>query len=170
MIPVLYDNAERAFVTNGIGRLSDCISCTVTEERNGIYECEFEYPITGVRYSDIQEGCIVTVTHDDTGDIQPFDIYGRSAPINGIVTFYAHHVSYRLSDIVVGPCTASSPADALDKIRRNSINGNPFTFWTNITQASMFYQLTYINMVTQGNIQQNDLYAMITDAEEVPSF
>lgn len=138
MIPVLYDNAERAFVTNGIGRLSDCISCTVTEERNGIYECEFEYPITGVRYNDIQEGCIVTVTHDDTGDIQPFDIYGRSAPINGIVTFYAHHVSYRLSDIVVGPCTASNPADALDKIRSNSINGNPFTFWTNKTGSGEF--------------------------------
>lgn len=138
MIPVLYDNAERAFVTNGIGRLSDCISCTVTEERNGIYECEFEYPITGVRYNDIQEGCIVAVTHDDTGDIQPFDIYGRSAPINGIVTFYAHHVSYRLSDIVVGPCTASNPADALDKIRRNSINGNPFTFWTNKTGSGEF--------------------------------
>lgn len=138
MIPVLYENSERAFVTNGIGRLSDCISCIVTEERNGIYECEFEYPITGVRYNDIQEGCIVTVTHDDTGDIQPFDIYGRSAPINGIVTFYAHHVSYRLSDIVVGPCTASSPADALDKIRRNSINGNPFTFWTNKTGSGEF--------------------------------
>lgn len=138
MIPVLYDNAERAFVTNGIGRLSDCISCVVTEERNGIYELEFEYPITGVRYEDIQEGCIVTVTHDDTGDIQPFDIYGRTAPINGIVTFYAHHVSYRLSDIVVGPCTASSPADALDKIRRNSINGNPFTFWTNKTGSGEF--------------------------------
>lgn len=138
MIPVLYDNAERAFITNGIGRLSDCISCTVTEERNGIYEVEFEYPITGVRYNDIQEGCIVTVTHDDTGDIQPFDIYGRTAPINGIVTFYAHHVSYRLSDIVVGPCTASSPADALDKIKRNSINGNSFDFWTNKTGSGDF--------------------------------
>lgn len=138
MIPVLYDNAERAFVTNGIGRLSDCISCVVTEERNGIYELEFEYPITGVRYKDIQEGCIVTVTHDDTGDIQPFDIYGRTAPINGIVTFYAHHVSYRLSDVVVAPCTASNPADALDKIRRNSINSNPFTFWTNKTGSGEF--------------------------------
>ena len=138
MIPVLYDNAERAFVTNGIGRLSDCISCTVTEERNGIYELEFEYPITGVRYNDIKENCVITATHDDSGDIQPFDIYGRSAPINGIVTFYAHHVSYRLSDIVVGPCTASNPADALDKIRRNSINGNPFTFWTNKTGSGEF--------------------------------
>lgn len=133
MIPVLYDNSERAFVTNGIGRLSDCISCVVTEERNGIYELEFEYPITGVRYSDIQEGCIVTVTHDDTGDIQPFDIYGRTAPINGIVTFYAHHVSYRLSDIVIGPCSAGSPAGALTAIKNNSINSNPFTFWTDKT-------------------------------------
>lgn len=138
MIPVLYNNAEKAFVTNGIGRLSDCISCTVTEERNGIYECEFEYPITGVRYKDIQEGCIITVTHDDTGDIQPFDIYSRSAPISGIVTFYAHHVSYRLSDIVVTPFNAGSCAAALDAIPQNSVNTNPFTFWTDKTTTGNF--------------------------------
>ena len=138
MIPVLYENAERLFTSNGIGRLSDCISCTVTEERNGVYECEFEYPITGLRYGDIQEERVITVTHDDTGDIQPFDIYGRSAPIDGVVTFYAHHVSYRLSDVVIEPFTAQSCAEALDSIVHHSINSNPFTFWTDKTTSGEF--------------------------------
>ena len=35
MIPILYSETEREFKTNGIGRLVDAISCTVTEERNG---------------------------------------------------------------------------------------------------------------------------------------
>ena len=56
MIPILYDSTETAFANNGLGRLRDCISCVVTEERNGIYECDFEYPIDGVNYDRIQCG------------------------------------------------------------------------------------------------------------------
>ena len=41
MIPILYDTNETVFESNGLGRLRDCISCIVTEERNGIYECDF---------------------------------------------------------------------------------------------------------------------------------
>lgn len=139
MIPILYYSDESRFLTNGIGRLSDCISCIVTEERNGVYECEFKYPITGVHYSQIEEdNTLILASHDDTGDLQPFDIYGRSAPINGIVTFYAHHISYRLNKITVMPFTAGSCVDALSKIKTNSVNSNPFEFWTDkVTVADL---------------------------------
>ena len=43
MIPILYLSDEVSFQSNGLGRLSDIISCSVTEERNGIFEVEFEY-------------------------------------------------------------------------------------------------------------------------------
>ena len=65
MIPILYDKNETAFASNGLGRLRDCISCVVTEERNGIYECDFEYPVTGAHYDEIQLGRIIGVTHGD---------------------------------------------------------------------------------------------------------
>lgn len=65
MIPILYDKNETTFASNGLGRLRDCISCKVAEERNGIYECDFEYPVTGANYDLIQIGRIVGVTHDD---------------------------------------------------------------------------------------------------------
>ena len=130
MIPILYDYSEKRFTTNGIGRLSDCISCTVTEERNGIYECEFTYPITGEHYSDIKEGMLVGVTNDELGKIQPFEIYAHQAPIDGVVTFNAHHVSYRLSNVVIMPFTASSPSAAFAGIESHSANPNPFLFWT----------------------------------------
>ena len=65
MIPILYEKDETAFVSNGLCRLSDCISCVVTEERNSIYECDFQYPVTGANYDLIQVGRIIGVTHDD---------------------------------------------------------------------------------------------------------
>ena len=133
MIPILFEKTETAFSSNGLGRLSDCIRCIVTEERNGIYECEFDYPVTGAMFPEIQEGRIIACTHDEQGDIQPFDIYGRTEPINGAVTFYAHHISYRLNEITVKPFTAGSCAEALLKIKTQSVNPNPFTFQTDKT-------------------------------------
>jgi len=138
MIPILFTKTESEFLTNGLGRLAGCISCIVTEERNGIFECEFQYPINGVHYSEIQMGRLVYVTHDDTKEPQPFEIYRRSAEINGIVTFNAHHISYRLSEVTVRPFTAGSCAAALNGIADNSINLNPFTFWTDKNTVANF--------------------------------
>lgn len=139
MIPILYANGETRFITNGIGRLSDCIRCVCIEERNGTYEVEFDYPITGEHFDEIKIGRLVACTHDDRHDIQPFIIYARSVPdLNGVVTFYAHHISYRLSDIVVEPFAASSVAEALQLISSKSVNANPFTFWTDKTTTANF--------------------------------
>lgn len=139
MIPILYTADETRFLTNGIGRLSDCTRCIVTEERNGIYECEFDYPITGVHFEEIERGRIVAVTHDDRHDIQPFVIYQRNVPdLNGIVTFNAHHISYRLNKVAVMPFSAGSVAAALQGISENSVNANPFTFWTDKSTVANF--------------------------------
>ena len=99
MIPILYEKNETSFTSNGICRLHDCLSVKVTEERNGVYECDFDYPVTGAHYDEIVCGRIIAVTHDDSGDIQPFDIVGYTAPINGVVSFHAVHISYRLNYI-----------------------------------------------------------------------
>ena len=64
MIPILYDKGEYNFTSAGLGRLSDCISCVVTEERNGVYECDFEYPVGGKNYDLIELGRIICVSHD----------------------------------------------------------------------------------------------------------
>ena len=139
MIPILYNKDETRFITNGVGRLTDCTRAVVTEERNGVYELEFDIPITGEHFNDISLGMIVACTHDDKHDIQPFVIYQRSVPdLNGIVTFNAHHISYRLNDVVVMPYTAGSVAAALQGISDNSVNANPFTFWTDKTTTASF--------------------------------
>jgi len=64
MIPILYDSNETEFTSNGLCRLRDCISCRCYEERNGLYEVDFEYPITGANFDQIQLGRIIGVTHE----------------------------------------------------------------------------------------------------------
>lgn len=134
MIPILYDKTEAAFVSNGIGRLRDCISCIVTEERNGIYECDFEYPIDGANYELIQVGRIVGVTHDESGDVQPFDIVSFTKPIDGIVTFHCVHISYRQSYLTFTASNKNSLADALTALGTSS-PANPFTYSTDKTST-----------------------------------
>lgn len=51
---LLYSSGEADFNNNGLGALSDAISCEVTEERNGTFELQMEYPITGIHYQDIK--------------------------------------------------------------------------------------------------------------------
>ena len=138
MIPILFPSDATTYTSNGIGRLTEATKCTVTEERNGCYELEFSYPITGRLYGEIQKGRIIVATHDDTGDKQPFIIYRRSAPMNGIVTFNAHHLSYLLNHIILEPLTASSAASAFSLFETETVQANPFTFWTDVVTAGTF--------------------------------
>lgn len=138
MIPILYSSTETTFTSNGIGRLAECTSCIVTEERNGQYELEMIYPVSGKYYSQITQGSIISVTHDDSGDRQPFRVYRKSAPMDGLVTFNAHHISYDLNHIILHPMTATSVTDAFDQFSIDTTPANPFTFWTDMTTNADF--------------------------------
>ena len=134
MIPILYDKSETAFTSNGLGRLRDCISCIVTEERNGIFECDFDYPVDGANFDLIQCGWVIAVEHDDTGDLQPFDIVSYSKPIDGIVTFHCTHISYRLSGQTVWASSINSLASALTLF--GNVAGTPFTYSADFTSTN----------------------------------
>lgn len=127
MIPILYDKDETLFTTNGICRLRDAISCEVTEERNSVYECVFTYPVNGANYDKIIPGRIIGVKHDDTNDIQPFDIVSFDKPINGVVTFHAVHISYRLKGMVAEGTEVGTLADALE-VLETATPSSPFTY------------------------------------------
>ena len=134
MIPILYEKDENIFASNGLGRLRDVTSCVVTEERNGIYECDFEYPVDGAHFDDIQLGRIIGVEHDETNDVQPFDIVGYSRPINGLVTFHCVHISYRQSKMTVFGTNINSLASAFTMLK-GAVPSNPFTYWTDKTST-----------------------------------
>ena len=135
MIPILYESSETAFVSNGLGRLRDCITAKVTEERNGIYELDFDYPVNGAHYEDIIPGRIVAVTHDDTGDVQPFDVVSFTRPIGGVVTFHCVHISYRQSGMVAKGTNINSLADAFTMLEL-ATPSNPFNYSADFTSTA----------------------------------
>lgn len=135
MIPIIYESTETTFSSNGLGRLRDMIDCRVFEERNGIYECDFSYPVDGANYDLIQCGRIIAVTHGETIDVQPFDIVSYSKPINGIVEFHAVHISYRQSGLVASGTNINSLSAAFAMLS-NAEPENPFTYESDISSTA----------------------------------
>lgn len=146
MIPILFSKDATAFNTNGLGRFTEAISCKVTESRNGQFELEMVYPISGAIYPLLETEMIIGAIPHVGGTIQAFDIYRITKPINGKVTIYAQHISYRLSQIVTtGDTVAASGtacAAALQSLKTNAILASgqtcPFTFWTDVTTVAGF--------------------------------
>lgn len=144
MIPILFSENSTDFTTNGIGRLSDAISCVVDEERNGQFELQMVYPESGVHFSDIGIRRIIVAKPSALGSLQPFRIYKISRPINGKVTIYGQHISYDLSKNVCMPFSvvASSTAcnTALQGLKTNAVETCPFTFWTDVDTVASYSQ------------------------------
>ena len=118
MIPILYKAKETDFVHNGVGLLRDAISCIVTEERNGVFEAELQYPVEGPLFDYIQEDSIFKAKPNDTADPQLFRIYKSSKPFDGVVTYSAEHISYELSgnpleSVTVANATATHALNAV---------------------------------------------------------
>lgn len=145
-IPILYEKDETAFVSNGICRLYDAISVSVSEERNGLYECDFQYPVSGANINQIQCGRIIYTTHDDTCIPQPFDIMSYSKPINGIVTFHAVHVSYRTSGIIAQAQNINSLDDAFRAMVETAQPSDEMQFTFNADFESTGYMAAFDNI------------------------
>lgn len=137
MKPVLFESTATKYNTQGIGAL-DCVSCIVTEERNGIFELEMKISVNAPHYEYCVEGNIIAAIHDDTKTRQPFQIYKRSKPINGVVTVHAEHISYRLGMIVTLPFESSSVGDALHQLKTHAVEDCPFEFWTDKSSDGTF--------------------------------
>lgn len=138
MKPILFPSTATEFTTQGLGALSDAISCIVTEERNGLYELEMQYPQSGIHFSEIQNRCIVYAIPSPYREAQPFRVYRITRPINGIATIYAQHISYDLAGIPVNPFTAGSAAEALSGMASHTAVESPFSFWTDKSTTANF--------------------------------
>ena len=112
MKPVLFAADATVFTSNGLGQLTDAISCIVEEERNGKYELTMEYPVDGLHFEDLVHSTFIKATPSDGKDPQPFRVYSISKPIGGRCTIKAEHISYMLSEIPVDLFTATTVTGA----------------------------------------------------------
>lgn len=137
MIPVLYEADTTDFSTFGIGALADTISCEVTEERNGLFECLMRYPVSGQHYREIAKERIIKVKPSDTGEAQAFRIYRITRPMNGVVSVYGQHISYDLANLPVLPFETASRSPAL-LLNQLLAGDGRFTGWTDYSEAKPF--------------------------------
>lgn len=138
MKPILFPSTATEFNTQGLGVLTDAISCTVTEERNGAFELTMQYPDTGVHFGEITDRCIIYAIPSPYRAPQPFRIYRITRPMDGIIMVYAQHITYDLSGVPLNPFTAINAPDALSKLKLNAAVDSPFTFWTDKSTVASF--------------------------------
>ena len=145
MIPVL--STSTTLTGNGLGRLSDAISCIVTHEINGMYELAMTYPITGVHFDELANDRVIWADADTYTRMQGFRIYRITRPLNGIVTVYARHICYDMSGYVCQPMNQSTLTNALANLASNCVPSPcPFTFTSPRTVASPYKTATPMSL------------------------
>lgn len=140
MRPILYDADRTSFpagADNGMGILSDALSCKVTQELNGQYELELHYPVEGIHYEEIALRAILRATVGPDGKLQPFRVYRIVPGMNGTVAIYARHIAYDLGGYVVSPFTAADAPSAVAAIKSHALPTDfPFALTTDKTTVA----------------------------------
>lgn len=138
MIPILYAASETDFTTNGIGLLTDAVSCTVTEERNGAYEATLVYPAKGHLAEYIAEDAIIKAKANDTDEPQLFRIYKSGKQIGSNTTWNAEHISYELTGNPVERFNISgvNAEQALNRLLAAAVFKHKYTAISDITTVN----------------------------------
>ena len=126
------------FDHNGIGKLADAQSCTVTEKRNGSYELKLICPADGIHAEMLEEGNIILAKSSDTMQPQPFRIYKITTPIDGKLEVQARHISYQLNFITVSPFSVTGCVGAMRGLKSHAASDCPFNVWADVESSATF--------------------------------
>ncbi|MEJ1314281.1 phage tail spike protein [Latilactobacillus sakei] len=105
-VPILYEANATDFNNLGLGPLVDTTVATVTEERNGQFILEMQYPVEGIRSSLITKNRILKVDVGHKLKDQRFVIkrINRIMGNDGLsYSIYAEHISYITADYALKP-------------------------------------------------------------------
>ena len=143
MKPILFAPSATTFNTNGLGRLN-FISCTVTEERNGMYVLEGTIAEDELHASALEMNSIILAKPNHSSANQAFRVHKIVKPMKGIYSISAEHISYQLSYIPTMPFVitagSSACANTLAALKSNAAESCPFTFWTDVTTVASYKQ------------------------------
>lgn len=146
MIPILYEKDESTFTSEGLGRLTDALSCKVMHSFSGMYELEMDYPVNGIHYEDLIVDRIILAKPEVEKQPQPMRIYQISSPDLETITVYARHWCYQLNYLPVRPFSAVNVTEAMQKLKTNSIENCPFTFSCTFTTSDTNSETTTENV------------------------
>ena len=128
MNPILYSPYETRFDNNGLGVLSECISCLCNEVLNGLYEITAVYPISGELFDQIDLNYVIKAKPNYRDDPQPFRIYRVTKDIDGYITIKAAHLCYDTAGIPVLPFVSATLQEAIMNMNERRILENESEF------------------------------------------
>ncbi len=161
MIPVIFKPGEKDFTTNGLGRLIDATRCEITEEANGKYELEMDYPAIS-RFSDyFENGYQIKAKPNDLEEYHIFEIKQtfKDTFTNSIV-IYAQSRTYKLGNRQVRLVTVDNRngAEAMRLIEQNMDEPCDIKLYSDINAASstVFEARNVLNCIAgeQGSLLQ----------------
>ena len=135
MRPILYEQNEQVFESNGIAVLHDTISSEVTEVRNAEFELELKYPIGGEWAKELTLNRYILVKPNDYDDPHAFRIYEAEKEVdsNQIVVKGVTKTD-ELSGNVVKPLSIKSatPSQAWEQVKRAAVDPVSYNFISDI--------------------------------------
>ncbi|EGO5855065.1 hypothetical protein HKH42_000351, partial [Enterococcus faecalis] len=161
LIPVIFKPGEKDFSTNGLGRLVDATRCEITEEANGKYELEMDYPAIS-RFSDyFENGYQIKAKPNDLEEYHIFEIKQtfKDTFTNSIV-IYAQSRTYKLGNRQVRLVTVDNRngAEAMKLIEQNMDEPCDIKLYSDINTASSttFEARNVLNCIAgeQGSLLQ----------------
>lgn len=135
--PRLYEAGTLEFSSNGLGILTDATACRV-RRAFGEAELEMSYPATGRLFGALTYRRIILAQGAPQEDPQPYYIYRIAAGSGGNAKVYARHVAYQLDGVPVRPYSATTAAEAFEKLEQNTMVAHPFRFETNVERNGSF--------------------------------
>lgn len=149
MRPILYDQNERNFVSNGLGILYDAVECIVKEQRNGLFELEMKYPIQGDYASDLEKNRYIRAKPNDEDDTHIFRIYETKVSVdnNTIEVKAVSKISDDLSATLIRPFTVGTLSlnEIWPTIVQNAIDPINIRFNSDLGSRSSFNNDKLIN-------------------------
>ena len=139
MIPRLYEKAASSTVSIAgpmICPLDELTVCKVTEERNGEYYLEAEYPLDARNIGQLMVDRMVYAKPNRADNPDWFRISKLQRSLTGTVKITAYHNSYDLKGFVLEPMTATytTAADALNALKwlakPQYVIGGRYTFYS----------------------------------------
>ena len=138
MRPILYEQNERVFDTNGMGILHDAISAEVTEVRNTEFELELKYPVGGEWASALTQNRYILVKPNDYDEPHAFRIYEVEKEIDSNeITVKAVTKTDELSGNIIKPLSIKSatPSAAWEQLKRVAVDPIEYNFISDIQTA-----------------------------------
>nr|DAP83389.1 MAG TPA: tail protein [Caudoviricetes sp.] len=135
MRPILYEQNERVFESNGIAVLHDTISSEVTEVRNAEFELELKYPIGGEWAKELTLNRYILVKPNDYDDPHAFRIYEAEKEVDSNqILVKGVTKTDELSGNVVKPLSIKSatPSQAWEQVKRAAVDPISYNFISDI--------------------------------------